>query len=55
MTDGSTGSRTFTLPAGLTGNVEVVGEGRTIAVADGSFTDSFASEFTHHIYRIALS
>jgi len=54
MTDGSTGSRTFTLPAGVTGDVEVVGEARTIAVTDGTFTDSFASEFTHHIYRIAL-
>jgi len=54
MTDGSTGDRTFTLPGGLTGNVEVVGEGRTIAVSNGSFTDSFASESTHHIYRIAL-
>ena len=54
MTDGSTGARTFTLPPGVTGNVEVVGEGRTIAVANGTFTDSFASEFTHHIYRIAL-
>ena len=54
MTDGSTGNRTFALPDGLTGDVEVVGEGRTIAVAGGSFTDSFASEHTHHIYRIAL-
>jgi hypothetical protein len=54
MTDGSTGSRTFTFPAGLTGNVEVVGEGRTISVTSGKFTDSFGSEFTHHIYRIAL-
>ncbi|WP_188510998.1 DUF4082 domain-containing protein [Conyzicola nivalis] len=55
MTDGSTGTRSFTLPAGLTGNVEVVGEGRTIAVTNGTFTDSFPNEFTHHVYRIALS
>jgi len=54
MTDGSTGSRTFTLPPGLTGNVEVVGEGRTIAVTGSRFTDTFASESTHHIYRIAI-
>ena len=55
MTDGSTGTRSFTLPAGVTGNVEVVGEGRTIAVTNGTFSDSFPNEFTHHIYRIALS
>jgi len=54
MTDGGTGTRSFTLPAGVTGNVEVVGEGRTIAVSNGSFSDSFASESTHHVYRIAL-
>ena len=54
MTDGSTGSRTFTLPPGLTGNVEVVGEGRTISVTGGTFTDTFASESTHHIYRVAI-
>lgn len=55
MTDGGTGTRSFALPAGVTGNVEVVGEGRTIAVTNGSFSDSFASEATHHVYRIALS
>lgn len=54
MTDGSTGSRTLTLPAGVKGNVEVVGEGRTITPTGGKFTDSFANEFTHHTYRIAL-
>ena len=56
MTDGSTGTRTFTLPAGVSGagEVEVVGENRTITVAGGAFSDSFASESTHHVYRIAL-
>jgi hypothetical protein len=54
MTDGSTGSKSFTLPSGLTGNVEVVGEGRTIPVTNGTFSDSFAAESTHHVYRIAL-
>ncbi|MCP2048077.1 UNVERIFIED_ORG: hypothetical protein J3D58_002149 [Paenarthrobacter nicotinovorans] len=53
--DGTTGSRTFRLPAGITGTqVEVVGEGRTLAVQGGSFTDSFANEYTHHVYRITL-
>jgi hypothetical protein len=55
MTDGGTGSRTFTLPAGVRGaTVEVVGEGRTLRVSGGTFTDSFASEFTHHVYHVTL-
>lgn len=55
MTSGGTGSRTFTLPAGISGaSVEVVGENRTIAVNNGAFTDSFAKESTHHVYRIHL-
>jgi hypothetical protein len=54
MTDGSTGKKTFTLPKGLSGTIEVVGENRTITPSNGSFTDSFAAEYTHHIYRIAL-
>ena len=58
MVDGesSPGQRTFALPAGVNGrSVEVVGEDRSIAVgADGTFTDSFAAEYSYHIYRIAL-
>jgi hypothetical protein len=54
MTDGSTGDRAFTLPTGLRGDIDVVGEDRTLRAAGGSFTDSFPSEYTHHIYRIAL-
>ena len=54
MTDGGTGARTFTLPAGLSGSVEVVGENRTLSITDGTFTDSFSSEHDHHIYRVAL-
>jgi hypothetical protein len=51
----STGSKTFTLPPGVSGgSVTVVGEGRTIPVVNGRFTDGFADEFTHHVYRIAL-
>ncbi|MFP3580490.1 hypothetical protein SB659_13015 [Arthrobacter sp. SIMBA_036] len=52
---GTTGSKTFTLPAGITGSqVQVVGENRTIAVQNGKFTDSFANEYTHHIYQITI-
>lgn len=55
MSTGTPGSRTFTLPKGVAGStVEVVGENRTIPVANGRFTDSFAAEYSHHVYRIAL-
>jgi hypothetical protein len=57
MVDGESqpGSRTFTLPAGVAGtSVEVLFENRSIAV-DGArqFTDTFGSEYSYHIYRIA--
>jgi hypothetical protein len=52
----SIGTKTFTLPAGVTGtSVEVVGENRTIPVVNGQFTDSFPQEYTHHVYKIALA
>jgi len=57
MIDGSSvpGSRTFTLPAGVTGStVEVVGENRTLTLSGNSFTDSFANEYSYHIYRVNL-
>lgn len=55
MTDGGSGERTLNLPKGLRGtSVEVVGEGRTLAVSNGSFTDSFATEATHHVYRVLI-
>ena len=51
----ATGSKTFTLPTGVTGTtVEVVGESRNITVSGGQFTDTFANEYTHHVYKIAL-
>ncbi len=47
------GSYTFTLPAGLTASsVQVLYENRTLPVAGGSFSDSFAAEHTYHIYKI---
>lgn len=52
---GTTGAKTFTLPGGITGTtVEVVGEARTIQVQGGKFTDTFANEYTHHVYKVAL-
>jgi hypothetical protein len=51
----ATGTKTFVVPVGITGtSVEVVGEGRNLSVTGGQFTDSFAYEYTHHIYKIAL-
>jgi hypothetical protein len=51
----STGNKTFTLPTGVNGTtVEVIGENRTISVSNRQFTDNFASEYSHHIYRISL-
>lgn len=48
------GRKTFTVPPGVAGtSVTVVGEGREIAVVNGTFTDDFAAEYTHHVYRIA--
>lgn len=49
------GSRTFTLPTGVRGtSVEVVDENRTLAVSAGKFTDTFAAEYSYHIYKVAL-
>lgn len=51
----STGNKTFTLPTGVTGiSVEVVGESRTIPVTGGQFSDTFAAEYSYHVYKIAL-
>jgi hypothetical protein len=56
MTDGTPGRRIFALPPGVNGReVEVVGEGRTIAVDDGAFADDFATEAAWHIYRVPLT
>jgi len=55
MANGVPGLRRFTLPPGVTGQtVEVVGEDRSIRVADQGFSDTFASELSHHVYRIDL-
>lgn len=50
----TSGSYVYTLPAGMptTGTVEVMFENRTIPISGGKFTDSFAAEFTNHIYKI---
>lgn len=51
----TTGNKSFTLPNGVNGgSVEVVDEGRTLPVTHRTFTDNFANEYTHHIYKVAL-
>ena len=53
---GTTGSKTFTVTgSGITGtSVEVVDESRSLTISGGSFTDSFAQEYSHHIYKVAI-
>lgn len=47
--------RVFRLPYGISGKTaEVLYESRTVPVRRGAIVDSFANEFTHHIYKIAL-
>ena len=49
---GSAVSGRFSLPCVGDASATVVGEGRSIPVSDGSFTDSFAHSNAVHIYRI---
>ena len=58
MVDGSStpGSRTLQLPTGVSGSsAEVLFENRTIPI-NGSrqFTDSYAAEYSYHIYKVKL-
>lgn len=47
------GSYSFSLPAGLSASsVQVLYENRNLPVTGGSFSDSFAAEYTYHIYKI---
>lgn len=55
MQEAPTGGSTqeFTLPAGLNvSSVEVLNEGRSIDVVGGKFSDSFAAEYSYHVYKI---
>lgn len=51
---GKPGTRTFTLPRGLSPDkVEVLFENRTISVdGSGRFTDTFEAEHSYHVYKI---
>lgn len=50
---GTSGDYTFTLPAGIHAtSATVMHEDRTVAISGDTFTDSFASEESYHIYKI---
>ncbi|GAA3448878.1 DUF4082 domain-containing protein [Dactylosporangium matsuzakiense] len=50
---GGTGAQTLTLPSGVSASsVEVLFEDRSVAVTGGRFTDTFANEYTYHVYKI---
>lgn len=59
MVDGSSGpgSRTFQLPAGVSGrSAEVLFENRTVSIdSSAKFSDSFATESSYHVYKIKLT
>lgn len=51
--DTATGQQTLTLPAGLSAaSAQVMFENRSVPITGGKFTDSFAQEYTWHIYKI---
>ncbi|MGY1694444.1 hypothetical protein ACI780_05955 [Geodermatophilus sp. SYSU D00814] len=57
MIDGSAGpgERTLQLPSGVGTQVEVLFEDRSLPVSNGVFVDTFAEEYTWHVYRIPLT
>jgi hypothetical protein len=51
--NGGTGTQTLRLPAGINASsAEVLFENRRVPISGGQFTDTFAQEFTYHIYKI---
>lgn len=51
---GSGGSATFAVPGGGSGTVTVLGEGRTLPMVNGTFSDAFGG-YGVHIYQIQTS
>ena len=45
-------SVTFTTADGYSGPVTVVNEGRTVTATSGVFTDTFATAYVTHIYKV---
>jgi hypothetical protein len=54
MTDGGTGSRTFTLPSGISSPSSVTEtiSGRTLTVSAGKFTDTFTNNYDYRLYKV---
>lgn len=51
--NGGTGPQKLTLPPGVSGySAEVMFENRTVPVTGGAISDTFAQEFSYHIYKI---
>jgi len=51
--DTATGTYALRLPADLhRSSVQVVNESRSLPVVNGIFTDTFANEYTYHVYKI---
>lgn len=56
MTDGTGGGRKFTLPAGIHAkSAQVMFENRTIPITGDTWSDTFAHEYSYHVYKIDLS
>lgn len=54
-TDGHAGSKTLTLPAGISGTTaEVIDENRSVRVTNGQIVDNFSQEWVYHIYKIKI-
>lgn len=51
MRPGTT-TATFAVRGMSSGSVEVLGESRTLTVADGKFEDDFAADYAVHLYRV---
>jgi hypothetical protein len=53
---GTSSTPTFTLTgSGINGTTaEVLNESRSVNITAGSFSDNFANEYTHHIYKVAI-
>ena len=48
-----TGQQKLTLPKGLSsGEAEVLFENRTVPITGGAITDTFAEEYSYHVYKI---
>jgi hypothetical protein len=51
--NGGTGGQTLSLPAGLRASTaEVMFENRSVPINGGQISDTFAAEYSYHIYKV---